>query len=368
VINFRFLLICYIAIVTSVSCRDNNETDSNFEPFSNAGSLNGELAGHIVLGGILDGWILDLTTGDYTRIPGLELWDENPNYLGIASVTAFPVAFNNSEIIETVEACHHIENKIRSGNCIKIYNQNGDLIKHVNYGGSIVASAKLSTDQTSEYIALARQYGDLATNTYLEIHDRSGNLVSENIIDDTYAPISFDWLPNNALVYTFEHSIYLTTALSTSGVSIIEFTSSEGKPKDIVVNPDGKQIAFKLVTSGSIGNNFGQIWVIDVDGSNLRQLTSVTDTEIASARDPAWSPDGKWILVASGGFDGISVGNPGSPDILYAIPSDGEKVPLTIIDETSALPILSYNSKIRGDKTPELSYKFQSSGNHAWLP
>lgn len=52
-------------------------------------------------------------------------------------------------------------------------------------------------------------------------------------------------------------------------------------------SPDGKQIAFISDRSGKY-----QLWLIDADGTNLRQLTFVKDR---SASIPAWSPDSKRI-------------------------------------------------------------------------
>ena len=53
---------------------------------------------------------------------------------------------------------------------------------------------------------------------------------------------------------------------------------------------DGTQIAF---FSNVSGNN--EIWVMDADGANQRQLTN----DPADDRRPAWSPDGAWIAFDS---------------------------------------------------------------------
>jgi Tol biopolymer transport system component len=57
-------------------------------------------------------------------------------------------------------------------------------------------------------------------------------------------------------------------------------------------SPDGKQIAYFTCRPGSNG----QIWLMNPDGSNARQLT----TTPASYSTPTWYPDGKHILYMSG--------------------------------------------------------------------
>jgi Tol biopolymer transport system component len=60
-------------------------------------------------------------------------------------------------------------------------------------------------------------------------------------------------------------------------------------------SPDGRWIAFDRnppptgVGAPPLGSS--QLWLVRPNGSGLRQLTHLTDADIASA--PAWSPDGR---------------------------------------------------------------------------
>ena len=66
-------------------------------------------------------------------------------------------------------------------------------------------------------------------------------------------------------------------------------------------SPDGKQIAFSIVVPR---NDRMHLCTIDVDGKNFRQLTEggpileqkqIINFPFPEIRQPAWSPDGKWI-------------------------------------------------------------------------
>ena len=64
-------------------------------------------------------------------------------------------------------------------------------------------------------------------------------------------------------------------------------------------SPDGKRIAF---VSDRDGND--NIWVMNIDGSNVEQVTKERKHNL---HNPAWTPDGQWIAVRKGSVSRRSI-------------------------------------------------------------
>ena len=58
------------------------------------------------------------------------------------------------------------------------------------------------------------------------------------------------------------------------------------------ISPDGKKVAFV-----SDRNGLSNVWVMNIDGTNLRQITQEKSNLIHS---PKWSPDGEYLVVTKG--------------------------------------------------------------------
>jgi len=62
----------------------------------------------------------------------------------------------------------------------------------------------------------------------------------------------------------------------------IDVTVSEGTSMSVAVSPDGRTLAIDLQ---------GSIWTLPSTGGAARRITDLYN----DARQPTWSPDGKWI-------------------------------------------------------------------------
>jgi hypothetical protein len=81
------------------------------------------------------------------------------------------------------------------------------------------------------------------------------------------------------------------------GSDDVNLTAGAGSANQPAWSPDGRQIAFYGILGE--GNTY-EIYVIDADGANLRQLTSPSDSPYERNNwHPSWSPDGKKIAYYS---------------------------------------------------------------------
>lgn len=85
-----------------------------------------------------------------------------------------------------------------------------------------------------------------------------------------------------------EPNIYEIYEVDIASGVITQLTDRLGNLNSPEISPDGNTIVFKLSTANS-----NQLWLMNRDGTNLRQILNVTGW------DPTWSPDGQYILFAS---------------------------------------------------------------------
>lgn len=130
--------------------------------------------------------------------------------------------------------------------------------------------------------------------------DGSSKKVVASVRGSAWEP---SWSPRGAkLLFTLERShrgyyntddnedIYLTNLRTGRTRPLIATPQSEFTP---AWSPDGERIVFAAAWCADC---WGDIFIADADGSNVRQITRFRD---AFTWNPAWSPDGRWIAFAS---------------------------------------------------------------------
>jgi TolB protein len=145
------------------------------------------------------------------------------------------------------------------------------------------------------------------------------------------------WSPNGkrVAVSSDRHGNMNIYSIASTGGDPIRLTNWAGFEEQPAWSPDGKWIAFIGKTRDTNGNgrlervddgDLGSLWIGRRDGSDFRQLTF--EDRFA---DPAWSPDGQFLVVAAF-HDSSGDGHLSSRDNshLWAVPlGGGEPVSLT---------------------------------------
>ncbi|WP_163936307.1 amidohydrolase family protein [Paraferrimonas sp. SM1919] len=126
--------------------------------------------------------------------------------------------------------------------------------------------------------------------------DASFNTVKINTERGTWMNVSLS-PDGDTIVFDLLGDIYTMDADGGQATPILKGIGWHMQPS---FSPDGKRIAFTSDMGG--GDN---IWVMDVDGSNLKQ---VTDESFRLLNSPAWSPDSQYIVARKHFTDTRSLG------------------------------------------------------------
>jgi Tol biopolymer transport system component len=159
------------------------------------------------------------------------------------------------------------------------------------------------------------------------------------------------------------NDIYLMNADGTGRHRVAKLP--KGNDFDPTFSPDGTQLAFEHVTDPI------RIAVMNIDGSDLRNLTGDENPDWKFASDPDWSPDGTTIAY-------VAIAPEGSFDVYAMDPDGSNKRDLTGQSSTEWAPAFSPdNSQIayvrdsfrrRSDYTGIYLMNADGSGRHKIVP
>lgn len=298
-----------------------------------AGTLNQDLSGKLIFEYHNSAWLMDVSSGEYSKIPNTD-WENHDGYYGTTNDFWFDMGPNNNNefTVSTQDDCD-IENTTYA-TCITIQDVSGNYLVHFRILGNTRSPAKLSVD--NQYIAIVNE--DIFSHEEeLQIYDRSGQLLSNRIVTAN----DFEWLDNNRIIYAEDSKFVITHERSTDPDHQLSLPSGlDGIISSIEVNPSSDKFAFTLTTSGTLVSTHATPWIVNADGTGLRQLAvSTSDTPPPSITSPIWSPDGERILLKEGAFTGNSNLNPGSNGYAYIVPSqDMGKTFILSINEAERSP------------------------------
>jgi Tol biopolymer transport system component/DNA-binding winged helix-turn-helix (wHTH) protein len=135
------------------------------------------------------------------------------------------------------------------------------------------------------------------------------------------------WMPDGRIVYTSVASgtwdIWTMNADGTGQRQLTVGTRSNYGPS---ISPDGRHIVFLSNRAGAFN-----IWRMEADGSNPVRLTSGTGENF-----PHVTPDGKWVVYATYGFQ--------QPGMIWKVPMEGGE-PVRLTNSPASWPFVSPDGK-----------------------
>ncbi len=124
--------------------------------------------------------------------------------------------------------------------------------------------------------------------------------------------------------------IFCAVSLLLGGVAAADVLTSADLPRlrnvgGVALSPDGRYIAYTIVTREQPGRPSGQLWVMDVGSGKSVRLGGDKP-----AGGPVWSPNGKWIAFngADGEKGGLMIAHPDGSSATFMATTSGSNSPV----------------------------------------
>ena len=115
--------------------------------------------------------------------------------------------------------------------------------------------------------------------------------ISSGMVGNATITQGLCWTPDGRIVYSSEANgrsdLWMMNADGSERKQLTDDDAADFKP---AMSPDGRYLAFTSYRH----NGRAQIWLMNSDGSNLKCMTDGSDET-----DPSFSPDGQWIVYSS---------------------------------------------------------------------
>jgi serine/threonine protein kinase/Tol biopolymer transport system component len=205
-------------------------------------------------------------------------------------------------------------------------------IWHLSYPG---AEVRRVTNDLNSYSTLSLT-ADSNTLAAVQSHHVSNIWVApggdasraQQLTSGTSVFYDVSWMPDGRILYSSNvggsHDIWV---MDKDGSNQKQLTVNAGGNHLPSVSPDGRYIVF-VSNRSAPGHN---IWRMDADGSNPKQLTFKNTDSI-----PRWMPDGRWIIYSS-----WATGKP----MVWKVSVDGGE-PVMVLDKYAVAPSVSPDGKM----------------------
>jgi Tol biopolymer transport system component len=357
-----YLFMLTVIVLSLLSACGGGGGGGNTEPSSNdqgsGESLNPGLTGYFMFEWGRRGYLLNAATGKHSEIPNTH-WMFHDNIFPDSMGARFKVSSahnSHDEFLLSAEHCDSFAGTFYT--CLAIQDYQGNYNANITIGDAVVDPI-LSPDR--QYIAYFRcPYGEPDN---LEIRNRQGDLISEAQLDGNHIL----WLPGNRLVYVDNRRFrfaYENSAVAEYSLRLPDDIYPEGFIGPIAISPDGNKIAFAMCDKYC-----RSFYIMDIEGSIIRQLAKVEDNLNVGLSNPQWSPDGKWVHLKRGSSASSTFEYAAHP-YLYAVPSQdtGKTFVITPNDSIRSPEVMEIKRYEDIDNTGVVSNRALARTTMYWIP